>query len=312
MTMKKIFLFLTAAFVAAGVASAQDINKAIELANSGNEAFQMGEYQLAIDAFKQSLTVAESLGEAGAEHAGTCKTAICNIYLANAKNLLKSADYDGALAKLNETITVAEGYGAEETANDAKSLIPDVYMAKGNTALKAKDMANAIASYTKVTELDPANGDAYLRLGRALAATGKVNDAVAAYEKAAANGEEADAKKQISKLYLKVAQACAKAKDNKGTIDNALKANSYYEDANAYKLAASAAQKMGNNAQCIEFYEKYLGIKPNAKDAAGVTFTIAALYQQLGNKAKAIENYTKVASDPQYGAGAQEQLKVLK
>ena len=89
MRMKKILLFFAAAFMAAGVASAQDINKAIELANGGNEAFQMGEYQLAIDAFKNSLSVAEGLGEAGAEHANTCKTAICNIYLANAKNLIK-------------------------------------------------------------------------------------------------------------------------------------------------------------------------------------------------------------------------------
>ena len=310
--MKKIFLFFAAAFMAAGVASAQDINKAIELANNGNEAFQLGEYQIALDAFKQSLAIAEGLGEAGAEHAGTCKTAICTIYLANAKNLLKAGDYDGALAKLNETVTTAEGYGATETVSEAQELIPNVYMAQGNAALKAKDMASAVAAYTKVTELNPANGDAYLRLGRAFASTGKVNEAVAAYEKAAANGEEADAKKQLSNLYLKLAQAAAKANDNKGTIDNALKANEYLENANAYKLAASAAQKMGNNAQCIEFYEKYLAVKPNAKDAAGVTFTIAALYQQIGNKAKAIENYTKVASDPQYGAGAQEQLKVLK
>lgn len=309
--MKKIFL-LFAAVMAAGVMSAQDINKAIELANNGNEAFQMGEYGLAIDAFKSSLAIAEGLGEAGAEHAATCKTAICNIHLANAKNLLKAADYDGALAKLNETITVAEGYGAAETVADASSLIPNVYMAKGNASLKAKDMADAIASYTKVTELNPANGDAYLRLGRALAASGKVDEAVAAYESAAANGEEADAKKQLSNLFLKMAQAKTKVKDYQGAIDNALKANSYLENANAYKIAASSAQKMGNNAQCIEFYEKYLAVKPNAKDAAGVTFTIAALYQQMGNKAKAIENYEKVASDPQYGPGAQEQLKVLK
>ena len=142
--------------------------------------------------------------------------------------------------------------------------------------------------------------------------SGKVAEAVAAYETAAANGEEADAKKQLSNLFLKKAQACAKAKDNKGTIENALKANEYLENANAYKLAASASQKMGNNAQCIEFYEKYLAAKPNAKDAAGVTFTIAALYQQMGNKDKAIEFYEKVATDPQFGAGAQEQLKVLK
>ena len=310
--MKKIFSFFAAALMAAGVVSAQDINKAIELANNGNEAFQMGEYQLAVDAFTQSLAIAEGLGEAGAEHANTCKTALGAIYLANSKNLIKASDFAGALAKLDETIAVAEKYGLADIADDAKALIPNVYMAQGNASMKAKDMAGAIEAYNKVLELNPANGDAYLLLGRALAATGKIDEAVAAYENAMANGEEASAKKQLSTLFLKRAQACAKAKDNQGCIDNALKANSYLENANAYKLAASAAQKMGNNAKCIEFYEKYLEIKPDAKDAAGVTFTIAALYQQDGNKAKAIENYEKVASDPQYGAGAQEQLKVLK
>ena len=310
--MKRIFLLFAAAVMSVGMASAQDINKAIEAANSGNEAFQMGEYQLAIDAFKNSLAIAEGLGEQGAEHAGTCKTAICNIYLAFAKNLIKSSDFDGALVKLEETISVANGYGATDTAEEANKLIPQVYMQKGNTALKAKDMAGAIAAYTKVVELDPTNGDAYLRIGRAYAASGKLEEAVAAYETAATNGEEADAKKQLSTLFLKKAQASLKAGANQEVIDYALKANSYLENANAYKLAASAAQKLKNNAQCIEFYEKYLAAKPNAKDAAGVTFTIAALYQQLGNKAKAIENYEKVATDPQFGAGAQEQLKVLK
>ena len=310
--MKKIFSFFAAALMAAGVATAQDINKAIELANNGNEAFQMGEDQLAVDAFSQSLAIAEGLGEAGAEHANTCKTALGAIYLANSKNLIKASDFAGALAKLEETIAVAGKYGLADIAEDAKALIPNVFMAQGNAALKVKDMAGAITAYTKVTELNPTNGDAYLRLGRALAASGKVAEAVAAYETAAANGEEADAKKQLSNLFLKKAQACAKAKDNKGTIENALKANEYLENANAYKLAASASQKMGDNTKCIEFYEKYLVAKPNAKDAAGVTFTIAALYQQMGNKDKAIEFYEKVATDPQFGAGAQEQLKVLK
>lgn len=310
--MKKIFLLFAAAVMAAGVASAQDINKAIELANSGNEAFQMGEYALAIDAFKESLSIAEGLGEEGAEHANTCKTALCNLYLAHAKSLIKADDFDGALAKLDETIATAEGYGEAATVEDAKALIPQVYMQKGNTAYKAKDMATAIAAFTKATELNPANGDAYLVLGRAYAATGKITEAVAAYEAAAANGEESAAKKQLSNLFLKKAQACSKAKDNQGAIDNALKANEYLENANAYRIAAGAAQKMGSNAKCIEFYEKYLQIKPDAKDAAGVTFTIAALYQQGGNNAKAIENYEKIAADAQYGASAQEQLKVLK
>ena len=310
--MKKIFLLFAAVVMAAGVASAQDLNKAIEAANHGNEAFQVGEYGIAIESFQNSLKIAEALGEEGAEHANTCKVALCNIHLAHAKSLIKASDFDAALNKLNETITVAEGYENAETATDAKALIPQVYMQKGNTAYKAKDMANAISSYAKVTEIDPTNGNAYLLLGRAYAAVGQGDNAVAAYEAAAANGEEKDAKKQLSNYFLKKAQAVMKTKDFKGVIENALKANEYLENANAYKLAASAAQNLGDNAKCIEYYEKYLEVKPNAKDAAGVTFTIAALYQKAGNKAKAIENYTKVASDPQFGPGAQEQLKTLK
>ena len=310
--MKKIFLLFAAAVMAAGVASAQDINKAIELANSGNEAFQMGEYVLAVDAFKESLTIAEGLGEEGAEHANTCKTAICNIYLSHAKNLIKAADFDGALAKLDETISVAGTYGEAATVESATALIPQVYMQKGNTAYKAKDMAAAVAAYTKVVELNPENGDAYLLIGRAQAACGKMDEAVAAYEAAMKNGEEEAAKKQLSTLFLKKAQASLKAGKSQETIDMAMKSNEYLESANAYNLAAKAAQKLGNNALCIENFVKYLELKPNAKDAAGVTFTIAALYQQDGNKAKAIEFYEKVANDPQYGAGAQEQLKTLK
>ena len=65
--MKKFFLLLAAVAMAAGTMSAQDLNKAIEAANNGNEAFQLGEYDLAIESFKNSLAIAEELGEDGAE-----------------------------------------------------------------------------------------------------------------------------------------------------------------------------------------------------------------------------------------------------
>ena len=221
-------------------------------------------------------------------------------------------DFDAAVEKINEAIAIAKEYENADVAGDAETLIPQVYMQKGNTAYKAKDMAAAVAAYTKVVELNPENGDAYLLIGRAQAACGKMDEAVAAYEAAMKNGEEAAAKKQLSTLFLKKAQASLKAGKSQETIDMAMKSNEYLENANAYNLAAKAAQKLGNNALCIENFVKYLELKPNAKDAAGVTFTIAALYQQDGNKAKAIEFYEKVANDPQYGAGAQEQLKTLK
>ena len=179
-------------------------------------------------------------------------------------------------------------------------------------AKQNKDFATAVGYYQQMVEMDPSNGGYALQLGDAYYRMSDWDNAVAALESAAANGQAVKATNLLSSVYLKRCQEALKAKQYQAALDFAMKANEYKENANAYKLAASAAQKLGNNAQCIEFYEKYLEIKPNAKDAAGVTFTIAALYQQLGNNAKAIENYEKVASDPQYGAGAQEQLKVLK
>lgn len=309
--MKKIFLLFTAAAMSAGVMFAQDINQAIENVNNGNMEFEMGNKEAALTCFQNALTIAEGLGEEGAEITATCKNTIPTIMLSMSKDLIKEENYDGAAEQLNKTVETAELYGAADVVADAKELIPSVYLSKGNGLLKAKDVAGATAAFQQVLAIDPSNGMASLLLGQALTAQGKVAEAEAAYLQAAENGQEANAKKQLSRMYLKLAQAALKGKKSQDAYDNAVKANSFLEDANAYKIAASAAQQLGKNADCIANYEKYLELKPNAKDAAGVKFTIGALYQQSGNKAKAKEYYQMVANDPQYGASAQEQLKTL-
>ena len=90
---------------------------------------------------------------------------------------------DNAIAKLEETISVASEYEIPDVAESAKELIPQVWMQKGNNALKVKDMETAIAAYTKVTEITPENGDAYIRLGKALSAIGKIDEAMNRYSK---------------------------------------------------------------------------------------------------------------------------------
>ena len=162
-----------------------------------------------------------------------------------------------------------------------------------------------------MTELDPSNGAYALNLGDAYYRVKDWDNAVAALETAAANGQEAKAKGVFSNLYLARCQEALKLKKYQEAIDFATKANEYKENANAYKLGASAARVLNNLPACEEMYMKYLELKPNAKDAAGVKFTIAALYQQIGNKDKAKEYYQLVTSDPQFGAQAQEVLKTL-
>lgn len=309
--MKKIFVLFTAVVMSAGVALAQDINQATENYNNGAMELQMGNNDAAIGYFQAALEMAEALGEEGAEVATNCRNIIPAIYLASAKDMIKAEMYDDAVAQLNKAIEAAGQYETPEVADDASALIPQVYVSKGNGFLSAKNYPEAEAAYRKAVELDATNGMAQFRLGQALASQNKVEEAEAAYLIAAENGQQTNAFKQLSNIYVKLAQASNKAKKYQEVLDYAAKSNQYLENANAYRFAAGAAQQLGKNADCIANYEKYLELSPNAKDAGGVKFTIAALYQQAGDKAKAKEYYQAVSTDPQYGAAAQEQLKTL-
>ena len=89
------------------------------------------------------------------------------------------------------------------------------------------------------------------------------------------------------------------------------KANSYSENATAYLIAGQSSQKLSKNADAIKYFEKYLEMKPDAKNAPAITFTVAALYQGAKNNAKALEFYKKVQDDPKFGDQAKQMITSL-
>ena len=311
--MKKIFLLITATLMTAGIASAQDINEATANYNNGATELQMGNLEAAVANFRTALEMAEALGEPAAELVANCKNAICSVTLAMAKELYNAKDFAAAVEAFNNAKAVAETYGDTAMAAEAEDLAAQAnklqYNTAGTAALRAKDYPAAIAAFTKVLEIDPTNDNAALQLGQAYYRSGQFDEAVVALTKAQELGQGANATKLLSQVYLKKAQADIKGKNYEAAIENCFKSNEYVESANAYKLAASASQKLGKNKDVITYYEKYLELSPNAKDFAGVVYTIAALSQQEGDIAKAKEYYQKITADPQYGAAAQEFLK---
>lgn len=309
--MKRIILLAVASFFAAVSVFAQDLEQATKTYNDGVMALQMGDNATALNSFKQALTMAEACGDAGIDVANNCKNVIPSVMLSSAKDLIQAQDYDNAVNSLKEVISVAKEYGNSDVEEEATGLIPQVLLQKANDFLKAKSFEEAIAAYKDAIAADPENGRAYLLLGSAYSSTGKIADADSAFTKAGQLGESSDATKQLTNLYLKVANSYYKAQKYSEAIAAAEKSASYNDkNANAYLIAANSASKMGDNAAAISYYEKYISM-PRAKNVNAYTFTIAVLYQQAGDKEKAIEFYQKVADDPQYGSQAQEQLKAL-
>ena len=308
--MKRLFVAVAAFALAAGIASAQDFNAAVETFNNGAQTLESNKAD-ALTQFKSALAQFEACTEdEAADMVAQCKKIIPQTILSIAKEQINEANYDEALETLKEAATVAEGYGIEEIAADAKDLVPTAYTRKGAALLKAKDFAGAAAAFKAAVSLNPEDGQNQLLYGQALMQAGDNAGAIAALEAAAANGKAEQAGKLLANAFLKEGMALVKAGKSAEAIEALEKSNSYVESANAFKLIASANTKLGKSKAAIEAYKKYLEVDPNAKDAADVMFTIAATAQKAGDKATATEYYKKL-SGTKYAEQAKAQLAAL-
>lgn len=310
--MKKIFMFFAAVAMTAGIASAQDINSVTETYNNGAMELEMGNKEAALGYFQAALTAAEELGEEGMQIADNCKNTIPVLMNSIAKDYIKAEQFDAALEQLNKTIEAAGLYGNADVAEDAKALINQTLMAKGNDLINNKDFAGAIEVYNQIMAVEPTNAMAALRLGMAYGAAGNTEEAEKAYLIAAENGQEKNAYKQLSNLFVKKAAAVLKTKNYAEAIEFALKSNEYLENATAMKVAGTAASALKKNEEAIQYLEKYLELSPNAKDAAQMKYTIAATAQVMGDNAKAKEYYTMILADPKFGPTAKQMLESIK
>ena len=304
-------MLFAAAAMTVSVAFAQDINAVTETYNNGAMELEMGNKEAALGYFQAALTEAEALGDAGIEIAENCKMTIPVVMISLANDLIEASEYDAATEWLTKAEEAATLYGDTEKAADAAAKKNQVLMKQAADLLKAKDYANAIVVYEQIMAIDPTNGRAALQMGQAYNASGNQEKAEEAFNIAAANGQEKQANKQLSNLYIKKASAALKAKKTQEAYDFAVKSNEYLENANAYKIAGQCSMTLGKTAEGLPLLEKYVELSPNAKDANQMRFNIAATAQKLGDKEKAKAYYEQVLTDPKFGPQAQAQLNAL-
>ena len=309
--MKKIVTLFATAAMTVSVAFAQDINAVTEIYNNGAMELEMGNKEAALGYFQSAITEAGALGEAGTEIITNCQMMIPAVMISLANDFIETDNLDAAMDWLTKAEETANAYGDANNASKAAEKKHQVLMKKAANLLKAKDYANALVVYEQIMAVDPTNGRAALQMGQAYNASGNQEKAEEAFNIAAANGQEKQAFKQLSNLYVKKASAALKAKSTQEAYEFALKSNEYLENANAYKIAGQCAMALNNAAEGVQLLEKYVELSPNAKDANQMRFNIAATVQKLGDKEKAKAYYQQVLSDPKLGAAAKQQFDAL-
>lgn len=310
--MKKIILIAASMIMSAVAVSAQDMAAATETYNNGATALNMGDNEGALQYFREALAMAEACGEEGAEIVANCQTYIPAIAFSVAKEQIKAKNYEAALADLQEAVEIAKEFANEEVAIEAEDMIPQVYLQQGIDLLSAKNFAAAAESFKKSVAIDSSNGMASLRLGMALASSGDMAGAEAAYKMAMRHGQEKNAVKQLSSTYIKLAAASLKAKKYQDAIDYALKSNDYAENPTAMQVAGQASLQLQKSGDAINYFEKYVAMAPTARNVNDIYYSIAVLAQQSGDNSKACGYYQKIVSDPKYGETAKQQVAALK
>lgn len=311
--MKKIISILAALALAVGYVGAQDLTEITEMYNSGAEAIAAGDKEGALKSFEQAHELAAALGEEGAEIAENCKNVIPELNLSIAKSLVNDTKYTEAIDRIKTTISVAEKFANADILAEAKELLPKVVMQNASVLLNAKKYAEAAEAYKEVLSGDPANGLAAFRLGLALTGAGKTEEAKAALQTAAENGQQAQAYKQLANLFLKEAAADLKAKQYAKAVDAAVKVTEYDgKNSLAFQIAGQASQILNKDNDAIKYFEKYLELAPTAKNATQIAFTVGALYQKAKNNAKAVEYFQKAVNDPALGDKAKALINALK
>ena len=99
--MKKALVSIAAIVLASSMVFGQDLNAVTEIYNAAAAALSNSEKESALESFEKALPLAEALGAEGADIVSQCKGIIPNLTLSIAKDLVKAANFDGAIEKLN-------------------------------------------------------------------------------------------------------------------------------------------------------------------------------------------------------------------
>ncbi|MFY9116904.1 MAG: tetratricopeptide repeat protein [Bacteroidales bacterium] len=309
--MKEIKILFAALLAVAyvNVLHAQDLNSAIEAYNLGATAAQEGNYISAIDNLNRALDLANVLGEEGLSVVEDCKNLIPQLYLRHAKELAAGGQGPESLPFLDKASETALAFGQGGITEEVTDLKSKVFYIIANEAFGKKDFAGAIENFNKVLELDPSNGIAFLRLGQAFINSEQEEDGIAALEKAAALGQEANANRLLASVFLKQAVGAQKNKDWEGVFNAAQKASEYADNVQANKLLGLAAMELKRFPQALEAWEKVMNDNPNAKDINTTYYRLAVVYEGLGDKANACAYYKKIANDPNFKSIAEYKIK---
>ncbi|MCQ2174295.1 MAG: hypothetical protein MJY61_04090 [Bacteroidales bacterium] len=298
--MKKIFLTIATAALAASISFGQDLAEAFQVAQEANEAWTSKNYTQALAGFQKAISIVEACeeqgGEQGKELIGQCKNAIPSIAKSIGIEKVNAGDFTAAIEAFNNAKALADKYGADDVAAEIEGIIETV----NESAQKAK-------------------GKQLFEDAEALYQEGKLDEALDAFKIARENGFEEAAKRIITICVKKANNLYTEGKFT-DAVDAAKEVFLNPDASEQIKTAATGiiagcCQKQVA-ANKLTDAGKYFNVlseldSDNAK-LGQLAYAIGATYFKGKNTAQAKTWLTKALKDPKVAANAKQILGLIK
>ncbi|MEG1634749.1 MAG: hypothetical protein RR388_03880 [Rikenellaceae bacterium] len=304
--MKRIKLLFTTAIAicAVSVASAQTAAEVTEKFNAAAEKFNAKDFVSAIPLFVETISMAEKSGEDVAETLQNSQKFLINSYLNAGIADAQKGKFDEALNMFLDADKLATSTSSPMKAK-AKAMVANIYVAKGTAFVKAKQLAEAADMFNKAYLENDKNTKNALLAAQYYGEAGNAEKATEIYKAIIALGASnakyasaaTEAKAAFASSYL-VAAVKATTDNNYAEVTANLDkiAEIDPQNAQASMLRIQAANNMKKFDDVIKYADAAAAAQTTPDAKSNVYFFLGAAYQSKENKAKAIENYTKVTA----------------
>lgn len=306
-----LFTLLTA-FIFMGASAtlhAQSQNSAYDAYNRGIELASAGNYQQAIEAYKQAISLAEEMGADGQEIVNNAQDALPRLYYQSALSVYQSFQQSPSVAGMNEAISafetaaeMANQYGNSDIASQAEGVITQLYYQKAKVQMQTGDYSGALAAINTAIERNPDNARAYYRKATIIKnqESSSVDQYLAAIDTTivvAVRVGDAQIERMANEgaadqLVYRGAQRVA-AENYSGAINILERALEYNpESVNAYYRIAQAYNAQGDYSQALQAAQQALQYANGGAAAqAKIYFAMGEAYKGMGQYNQACDAY---------------------
>jgi tetratricopeptide (TPR) repeat protein len=303
--MKRLKIVLaTAAMIAAGSVSAQDLSAISAKYTEAAEALTAKKFAVAAPLLEQVIDQGMDV-EGAAELVAGAKAALPQAVFMVGGAAVQAGKHDEALASFTKAAQLAELYGNTGVLGNARKWIGQVVLSQGATAFNNKDFAKAAEIFQKGYDANPKDTAVAINLALSYAGmndfakSGEIYKAVIALaaEDSRFEADAAKARANFTNDQLFAASESIKASNFEaavGAMDNLLAV--IPDNAVAHLTRIQAYNSMKNYAKVVELGEAAAAAQTTPEEASNVWFLVGAAYQNQSSWAKAIEAYRKVTA----------------